>query len=158
MKNLNNKVKNSIKKIFQMGTLYIIVGIVCLFILFKVTVSDPLINIPFAVIGIILGYYLVTYIDPGGRIDYWFFSSSKQTNDQITIYKLIAQHKSNRLILLTTIIFILIYSILNLSHATIPNVIKINNILWLIFWSTLTMITLGNGVKYISAWWNINKK
>jgi hypothetical protein len=158
MNALNKKVKDYIKNVLQMGILYILVGIGCFIVLLKVIENDPLINIPFGVLGIILGYYLLSYIDPGGRVDFWFYSSTKQTDDQKTVYRLIVQYKSKMLIFLAAIIFTFTYCVSSFSYRSVTNVINVNNIIWLLFWTTLTMLTVGNGVKYISAWWNISKK
>jgi hypothetical protein len=153
----NKTLKSYIKQLLPVGIEYLLVSIGCLAILFGVTVTDPLINIPFAIAGVIFGYYLATYVNKGGAVTIHYFTTTNHTNDEKALYQLVVAFKSKKLLKLTTVMLILVISIVNFLHYAKPNVFNINNIIWLIFWTTLTMLMLGNGVKYVSAWWNIRR-
>lgn len=157
--------KKYIANLLPLGIFSFLTGILLAVVLFIVTVNDPMVNLPFAVLGIIAGYYVIVYLNPGIQIAYYNFSflynpfslNRKKTQDEEMINKLVAINKSKTLINLVTVLFVLMVSLFSIYHQNKDIVFNVNNIIWLLFWTTLTMLILGNSIKFLSAWWNIRK-
>lgn len=154
---VNKVVKGYIKKLPVHGSIAAVVGSFFFIVVLNETANDLLINVPFAILGLILGYHLADNIDPGGRVTFHYYTPRDQTEDEKTIYQLVTTHKSKRLLQITTLLLIILVSVVAFLRYPTPNTIDIYYILWITFWMTFSMLMAGTGIKYISAWWNIRK-
>lgn len=157
MEKVNSKLIKYINQLPFMGLGYLFVGIAGVALGYKATLHDPSINAIFIVMGIILGYLTVVYADPGGSVTLYYFTNRSKTPDEEKLYLLVKKYKSKLLLILITLILILSFSLKAFFNSEIPNILTINNIIWLLVWNTLTMLMLGNGIKYLSAWMNIKR-
>jgi hypothetical protein len=111
--------------------------------------------IPFKLLGAFLGYMWVSFWNPGGLVTF-YLGNHTLTDDEKTLDALSLKYRSRVLMILIPILYVLFDLIIgrtryqtNASYfdAFFGNII-------ISFWIVATMT---NGVKYISAWWNIKK-
>ena len=149
--NYNNKL---LKQLPYVGLIYFFSGLFVSIILFPSQYYNGTYVSLLSFSGAILGYIGSFYIERGGAVNF-YLNVHKDTKDEKELFKLIAKYRSGFLMKVVTFIYIISIFILN-SDSGEP-AFDFNTLFFILFWSAVSILGLCNGVKFISAWWNVRR-
>jgi hypothetical protein len=157
MIDMNQTMNKYLTQLIIIGIVVLIVGIIFVTILLKATANDPLINLPFGILGAVFGYLVVILFAPGAFVNL-YLTPHVLTNDEKAFNNLVIKFRSKPIITIVITIFIALETFFAVFKHNPRNTVSMGNVIWLLIWAFLTTYMLGTGVKNISAWWNIRKK
>ncbi len=112
--------------------------------------------LPFKLFGEFFGYYVVVYLAKGGSVNY-YFTLHKANEEEKALDRLIIKYNNNKLITLTAVLFVVIDIILVILHTSFNNRFIFGDSVFLFLWTVISVGIMCEGVKYMTAWWNIWK-
>lgn len=157
---IHKKFKNYLNQLLFMGLLGVISGSFFVYILFKT--ANPLdwliFYFPIKLLAAVIAYILVTYITPGGNINF-YFTVHKDTQKEKEFSALISESKSKFLIFFVPLLYIMGDIIFGRAYYHTGKINLSGSVFFFLF-PLLVITALSTGIKYLSAWWNIkrNKK
>lgn len=157
MPKLTKTLQGYINQVPIWGTVSFVAGLITAFIVLSSTHQEDwfFYYIPFKILGAILGYMWVAYWNPGGLVTF-HLGKFKPTEDEIGLNDLSLKYRSKMFMLLVPIAYILADLIIGMyryqTNVSYFDAYFGNIIIW--FW---IVAATSNGVKYVSAWWNIKR-
>lgn len=153
---MNKTIKKYINQLPIIGAVYFIIGIILLLILLSANFTYAIGYIPITAIGIVIGYLLIVRGDPGGNVNF-YLNTHKKTQDEQYLYNLVVKNRNIILINLVMVGVLIIFSILDISKSSSTVHVNFSDSTWWIIMIFITVLMIGNGTKYLSAWWNIKR-
>ena len=98
---------------------------------------------------------MVGHVAPGGRFD--FSLTYRGLNKEEKRFDELIQQYRNKYVVTIVILLFLISSIYVDLQTSIVAKITVFDSIVLFFFTLLLTVILGDGIKYLSAWWNIKK-
>lgn len=151
---MNKQLKNYLNQLILLGVICVILGIALTFLVFSDSNTSQ-IFIPVIITNSTLTYLLITFVGKGGNVNF-YLAPHKPSSSEKMLNKLIEDNRSVFLMTLSAIIVVSIevaYLIVNLKNSDI----NMEHFIGLSFMSFVNMVLICQGVKFISAWWNIKK-
>jgi len=129
-----------------------------LFAIFFFTAKEgwSIFYLPFKLVTELMGYYLITHVALGGSVNYYFIPH-KANEDEKNLDRLIIKHSNKALVKLTAIVFIATDIVLSVTHSNQNNNFHITDIAFFMMWAIVIVVLMCEGVKYMTAWWNIKR-
>jgi hypothetical protein len=105
--------------------------------------------------GAVLGYLYMAWWNPGGRVTVNFDKSTYSAEEK-ALYDLVAKYKSNTLMVLPLILYVIADFIIGSMHGQTHAGTIAGYFASVILGAGITLGTTM-GIKYLSAWWNIKR-
>ncbi len=152
----NKTLKSYFKQLKIICIIYIFIGIFLSWIILKSTTEFSLIYLPLMIFSLVIGYIAVVHINPGGNVNY-YFTKHKRTKDEEALNNLIIKYRSKTLVTLVWIILLIANIYYMIYSHRLDVIFNLDLIIWTLIFPGVSFLCLGIGVKYISAWFNIEK-
>jgi hypothetical protein len=156
---MTQKLNGYIKQLPLPGVVSLLAGLASAIIIQSSNYAEvwSIYYLPSKLLGAFLGYLWVSHWSPGGYVTFHFTDKFTPTEDEKAIDHLIRKYRSNTLLLAFPILYLLIDLLVGRFHDQIGVTVSFDGIfgsLIIVFW---IIATTSNGIKYLSAWWNIKR-
>ena len=143
-------------QLLGLGVVYCITGLVLSYIIFTTPYYFGFFNTLSLVIGAIAGYFGTYFVQRGGVVNF-YLRVHTPTHEEKELDTLISQYRSNIFITVIAIIYAIIAIMMHLPKIYFNYEFNLNNVIGMAVLSFLSMAGLCNGIKFVSAWWNIKR-
>jgi hypothetical protein len=154
---MNPKFEHDLKGLLSVGLFYCysFFGVIVLLFLFNSQYYSSLYYLPLKIIGTLLGYSLIMYVVPGGGIHLspTYKSLSKEEKK---LDALIRKDKNNYVVTFAILLFLLSTIYYDIQISLVAQISFFDSVVVFLFFTIVTGM-LGQGVKYLTAWWNIKR-
>lgn len=154
--NPTKKLKRYLIQLPVLGLCYFVAMVFFAIFFFNSTEGWSIFYLPFKLLSEVVGYILIIHFARGGNVNY-YFTPHTPNEDEKKLDILVIKYSSKALITLTAFSFITIDIILTFSHLGQNNNFQIIKVAFFMMWALLLVTLMCEGVKYISAWWNIKR-
>lgn len=155
MARINKTLNSYITQLLILGIIYFVVSIGFGIVSFRETETTP-IFVPLIIICGGFGYYIVTFMGKGGNVNYYFKPHTPNENEKL-LSDLIEKYRNIWLMTFCAIILIFAEILMVTLNLDNTNPLRLDYVVGAIIMSTATVLGICEGVKFISAWWNIKK-
>jgi hypothetical protein len=153
---ISNRLRRYLLHLPILGLVYFMGTVLLAFLLFTSREFWSIYYLPVKLVGEVLGIFVVARLARGGNVNYYFVPHTPN-EDEKKLDSLILKYGSNTLIVIAGVLFIAIDIILSFSNHNPSNKFTIGSSFGIFLWTIITVGLMCEGVKFLSAWWNIKR-
>ena len=155
---MNNHKKGNklLRQTLLLGILYLFIGSTLAYGIFISKDYFGFFNTLSLLTGAALGFIGSFYIERGGTVNY-YFRVHTPTSEEKELDSLIAKNRSELLIILIFLVFMVAIWFLYIPSFFTNYEFNFSTMFGMVVGSFISMLTLCNGVKFVTAWVNIKR-
>lgn len=161
MKNSTNaeirQLKGSVSQLLPVGLLAFLCGLFFAVLFIVIPDFRSIVYVPFELAPALLVWYLATVVVPGGTVNY-YLAKHTDTVAERSLDTLIARYASKLCVRSAIVVFLVANIVVDAALGNNSFRFDLGGSLFTIAYVYATLAALSQGIKYITAWWNISRK